>query len=95
MEKLPSWVKEDFRKRGLQSALDAGQVEVARFFLEQGAKLDENKVLEFAKSEGRSIEMFELFVEYGWDVNTPGYGWGYGGHTVLGYVSVRIETYDY
>lgn len=65
MEKLPGWVKEDFRQRGLHNAVSAGQVEIARFFLEQGAKLDRNTVLRVAQSESKSIEIFELFVEYG------------------------------
>lgn len=90
MEKLPGWVKEDFRQRGLHNAVNAGQVEIARFFLEQGAKLDGNTVLRVAQSESKSIEIFELFVEYGWNVNTP----GYGGHTVLGYVSVPSHNHN-
>jgi hypothetical protein len=85
MENLPGWVKEDFRQRGLHNAVNAGQVEIARFFLEQGAKLDGNTVLRVAQSESKSIEIFELFVEYGWNINTP----GHGGHIVLGYVVVK------
>lgn len=89
MGKLPDWVKEDFLQRGLHNAVNAGQVEIARFFLEQGAKLDGNTVLKVAQSENGFVELFELFVEYGWDVNTPGSGPWYGCHTVLGYVFVK------
>jgi len=85
MEKLPGWVKEDFLQRGLHNAVSTGQVEIARSFLEQGAKLDGQTVVKVARSGFRSIEIFELFVGCGWDVNTP----GRGGYTVLGYVEVN------
>jgi hypothetical protein len=47
--------------------------------------LDGNTVLRVAQSGSKSIEIFELFVEYAWNINKP----GYGGHTVLGYVIVK------
>lgn len=37
---LPGWAREDFGRQGLENALEARDVEAARFFLEQGAKLN-------------------------------------------------------
>jgi len=54
MEKLPGWAKDDFRQPGLHNAVNAGQVEIARYFLGQGAKLDGNSVLRVAQSESNS-----------------------------------------
>lgn len=90
MENLPTWVREDFRRQGLHNVINARKVEVARFFLEQGGKLDGTTVLKVAQSKRRSVEMFELFVDYGWDVNTL----GCGGDTVLTYVSVKTNSWD-
>ncbi|KAH7327188.1 ankyrin repeat-containing domain protein [Rhexocercosporidium sp. MPI-PUGE-AT-0058] len=100
---LPDWVGEDFSRQGLENALEAGDVEAARFFLEQGAKLNvsggtmirpvllharssqslqrppfrlsiPDVVLKIAQIKHQAVEFFELLVEYGWDVNTPGFG---------------------
>ncbi|KAG4435765.1 hypothetical protein IFR05_008739 [Cadophora sp. M221] len=105
---LPDWVKEDLGRQGLENALEARDVEAARFFLEQGATLDvsggtmvrpvllharssqslqrppfrlsiPNLVLKIARTKCQAVEFFELLVEYGWDVNTP----GFGGETVI------------
>ncbi|KAG4416809.1 hypothetical protein IFR04_010064 [Cadophora malorum] len=40
VEELPDWVREDFRRQGLENALEDGDLDAARFFLKHGAKLD-------------------------------------------------------
>ncbi|KAH9219208.1 ankyrin repeat-containing domain protein [Leptodontidium sp. 2 PMI_412] len=105
---LPGWAREDFGRQGLENALEARDVEAARFFLEQSAKLNvsggtmvrpvllharsseslqrppfrlsiPNLILQIARNKRHAVEFFELLVEYGWDVKTP----GFGGETVI------------
>jgi hypothetical protein len=59
---------QDYLYSGICSAAGAGHVEVVRFFLEQGTGL--TKVASRALESG-SIPIFELLLEFGWDVNHP------------------------
>jgi hypothetical protein len=74
---------ETFRKPnrlyyGLASAARRKHFDIVRFCLEHGAVVDED-IADDAAEIG-SIPIFELFLEYGWDINySPG---GHGG-TVL------------
>ena len=86
---------EDFQKPtylyfALIGAVKKQQIEIARFCLEHGARVDEEIACEAALV--RSIPLFELFLEYGWDINScPG---GHG-DTVLPYVANPSIVFHY
>ena len=63
-----------FLHLGLVSALDAGQVEIARYLLSAGAVIGRavpRHVL--AAPQDQQIPLFELLTEHGWTPNTPGF----------------------
>ncbi len=70
---------EDYLTRGLLTAAWAGQAAVARYLLEQGARLEPHPVPLFA-ARGRSLAVFQALRDHGWNVETEGY-------KVLPYVS--------
>lgn len=63
-----------FLHRGLLIALRAGNVEAARYLLENGAPIvrQTSEVILKAPAD-RQIALFELFAAHGWTPNTPGY----------------------
>lgn len=70
---------EDYLSRGLLTAAVAGQAAIARYLLEHGARLEPGPIPVIA-ARGRSLAVFQVLKEYGWNVETEGY-------KVLPYVS--------
>jgi hypothetical protein len=63
----------DCLRAGLLGAITTRQVQIARQLLEYGANICEDATSGAAGA--KSIPIFELFVEYGWDVNSSvGFG---------------------
>lgn len=63
---------EDYLSRGLLIAADEGQAAVASYLLEQGASLEPSPVPLMA-ARGRSLAVFKVLKEHGWNVETQGY----------------------
>ena len=63
---------------GLYMAAEYGHVEIARYLLDHGAVIAHTS---YAAATGGHIPMFELFVEYGWDITDPREG-----NSILRYV---------
>ena len=75
---------EDFRQ-GLLGAVMKGQLRIVRYLLDNGASIDGSVAAMTARA--KSLPIFELFVEYGWDVNSSiGFG-----DTVLPYVTILLQ----
>ena len=53
---------------GLRSAMEKGQTQVARYLFQQGAPMDIFAIEKAVKCQ--SVEMFELLLEQGWDINS-------------------------
>ena len=54
---------------GLIVAIYHSQPGAARLFIDNGANVHDNDVTSAASIGGRSLEIFEVLVEKGWDVN--------------------------
>ena len=53
---------------GLRSAMEGSQPQVARYLFEHGAPMDIFAIDKAARC--KSVEMFELLLEQGWDINS-------------------------
>ncbi|KAH7253583.1 uncharacterized protein BKA55DRAFT_477584, partial [Fusarium redolens] len=63
-----------FLHEGLVNALGSGNVDVARYLLDSGAPITKRTptwALEAPKDQ--QMPLFELFLQHGWAVNTPGF----------------------
>ena len=63
-----------FLHRGLAVALEAGNIDIARYLLSVGApivRLTPNNILRAPSDQ--QIPLFELLLQHGWTVNTPGF----------------------
>lgn len=63
---------EDYLYRGLLAAAEADQAVIAGYLLEQGASLEPSPVAIMA-ARGRSLSVFQVLKEHGWNVETEGY----------------------
>ena len=72
---------EDYLSRGLSAAAAEGQAIAARYLLEYGARFD-TSLVPLSAARGRSLPVFQVLKEHGWNVETEGY-------KVLPYVSQR------
>lgn len=53
----------------LLGAADHGQAHVARYLLDQGAQVDSD-VSMYAATHGSTTEVWQAFVDHGWDINS-------------------------
>ncbi|KAM0085652.1 hypothetical protein ACKRZS_002158 [Fusarium odoratissimum] len=59
---------------GLFNALGSGNVDVARYLLDSGAPITKiTPSWALAAPQGQQKPLFELFLQHGWSVNTPGF----------------------
>ncbi len=63
---------EDYLSRGLLAAAEEDQTAIAGYLLEQGARLEPFPVAIMA-ARGRSLAVFQVLKEHGWNVETEGY----------------------
>jgi hypothetical protein len=80
--------REKYLGPALLAAVRTKQVQLARYLLDLGAVIGESEVKCAAREN--SLALLELFVEYGWDVNSS---IGHGA-TILPYVAdlIRLST---
>ncbi|KAI7760534.1 hypothetical protein LZL87_009418 [Fusarium oxysporum] len=63
-----------FLHEGLFNALGSGKVDVARYLLDSGAPITRvTPSWALAAPKGQQKPLFELFLQHGWSVNTPGF----------------------
>ncbi|KAK2677774.1 Ankyrin repeat [Fusarium oxysporum f. sp. vasinfectum] len=63
-----------FLHEGLFNALGSGNVDVARYLLDSGAPITKiTPSWALAAPQGQQKPLFELFLQHGWSVNTPGF----------------------
>lgn len=74
-----------YLKEGLKAAMTQKQLEVVRYLLDQGTEIDVSIAL--AAVISKSLAVFKILAEHGWDINTP-FG---GGYTALGNVIENEE----
>lgn len=72
LDQAPSsleWFRLEYLERGLFLAISCKKPNIAKLLLDQGAQISGGTSL--AAERARSIEMFELLLNHGWDVNLP------------------------
>jgi hypothetical protein len=57
-------------QHSLLLAVASEDIQIARYLLDKGASIDSGVVFA-AAYKAKSIPVFELLVEYGWDINAP------------------------
>ena len=57
-------------------AVSSGSTSVVRFLLENG-HASPNQIRTYEVAKGRSLDMVQLLLEHGWDIDTPQPGHGY------------------
>ncbi|KAL8788504.1 MAG: hypothetical protein Q9195_007281 [Heterodermia aff. obscurata] len=63
--------------QALAKAVDSQQVSIVQYLLSEGAGID--RAVLAAAAQAKSLPIFEIMVQAGWDVNAP----MFGGHTML------------
>lgn len=64
----PSELTASHLRQPLVDSLMANQAHVSSYLLDQGAELDSH-IVNLAPIEGNSTDMFQVFLDHGWDIN--------------------------
>ncbi|KAF4458074.1 hypothetical protein F53441_82 [Fusarium austroafricanum] len=63
-----------FLHEGLVNALGSGKIDVARYLIDSGAPITRTTpTWALAAPRDQQLPLFELFIQYGWTVNIPGF----------------------
>lgn len=76
--------------QGLVAAIYGKRIQMAEYLLKQGAAVDRSDVSNAAASV-KSIALFELLIQHGWDINSS----VMGGETILPYVRKLSYFFSY
>lgn len=71
----------EYLTQGLLAAIYEKRIQIAEYLLNNGAAID--RVVPIAAASVKSIALFELLIEHGWDINSP----VLGGETILPYAA--------